>query len=210
MQQRLADEVRNLVLVTEAGQAFGRQDSESGLLESMTRSARILFDFEHTVILLENPASGELVGAPAPGLARVAELTIPLGRGGVLAGVALEQRIACVDRSAPELGLAEQQLLRILGSESMVCVPLIAGALPGRAGGRRGRLAGAGLPAARTVHARLRGAGRPRARGGHVRAGPGAPPAGHGHRRIPRSVAPRGARGEQPAGHHQELPERAR
>ncbi|UUZ46815.1 hypothetical protein LP420_23825 [Massilia sp. B-10] len=89
MQQRLADEVRNLVLVTEAGQAFGRQDSESGLLESMTRSARILFDFEHTVILLENPASGELVGAPAPGLARVAELTIPLGRGGVLAGVAL-------------------------------------------------------------------------------------------------------------------------
>lgn len=128
VQQRLADEVRKLVLVTEAGQAFGRQDSESGLLESMTRSARILFDFEHTVILLENPASGELVGAPAPGLARVAELTIPLGRGGMLAGVALEQRIACIDRSAPELGLAEQQLLRILGSESMVCVPLIAGA----------------------------------------------------------------------------------
>jgi len=128
VQQRLADEVRNLVLVSEAGQAFGRQHHESALLASMTRAARILFDFDHTVILLEHPASHALVGVPAQDQQKIAEFAVPLGRGGLLAGVAQERRMACIDRGAPELGLAEQQLLRILGSESMVCVPLVAGA----------------------------------------------------------------------------------
>lgn len=127
VQQRLADEVRSLVLVSEAGQALARQDSEGGLLEAMTRSARILFDFDTTVLLLEKPASGELVGVPTPQHQRVADFAVPLGRGGALAQVALDQRMACFDRAAPELGLAEQQLLRILGSESMVCVPLVNG-----------------------------------------------------------------------------------
>jgi len=64
VQQRLSEEVRNLVLVSEVGQTFARQQGESGLLESMTRSARILFDFDNTVILLENPTGHALVGAP--------------------------------------------------------------------------------------------------------------------------------------------------
>ena len=57
VQQRLSEEVRNLVLVSEVGQVFTRQQGnggESGLLEAMTRSARILFDFENAVVLLEN------------------------------------------------------------------------------------------------------------------------------------------------------------
>lgn len=128
VQQRLSEEVRNLVLVSEAGQAFARQQGESGLLEAMTRSARILFDFEHAVILLENPAARELVGAPAGGQQRIGEFTVPLAKGGLLAGAALEQRLAFVDRSAADLGLQEQQLLRILGTESMVCLPLVSGA----------------------------------------------------------------------------------
>jgi len=127
VQQRLAEEVRNLVLVSEAGQAFGRQPSESALLESMTRSARILFDFEQTVVLLDHPASHALVGVPVADQQRIAEFAVPIGHGGPLAGVALEQRMACIDRGAPDLGLPEQQLLRMLGSESMVCVPLVAG-----------------------------------------------------------------------------------
>jgi HD-like signal output (HDOD) protein/signal transduction histidine kinase len=128
VQQRLSEEVRNLVLVSEVGQTFARQQGESGLLESMTRSARILFDFDNTVVLLENPTGHALVGAPGPASQRLAEFSIPLARGGAVAASALERRLAYVRRDGEQLSLAEEQLLRMLGTESLVCVPLVAGA----------------------------------------------------------------------------------
>ncbi|MBC7685974.1 MAG: HDOD domain-containing protein [Bdellovibrionales bacterium] len=128
VQQRLAEEVRNLVLVSEVGQAFARQQREAGLLESMTRSARILFDFDNTVILLENPTGHTLIGAPSGEQQRMAEFTVPLDRGGPIADSASGRRLTVISRDAPELGVPEQQLLRMLGTESMVCLPLVAGA----------------------------------------------------------------------------------
>jgi HD-like signal output (HDOD) protein/signal transduction histidine kinase len=128
VRQRLSEEVRNLVLVSEVGQAFARQQGEDGLLESMTRSARILFDFDNTVILLENPTGHALVGMPTGEQQRIAEFSIPLARGGVVAEAALERRTAFVKRDAPTLGLAEEQLFRMLGTDSLVCVPLVSGA----------------------------------------------------------------------------------
>jgi len=134
VQQRLNEEVRNLVLVSEIGQVFARQGQdpderggETGLLESMTRSARILFDFESAVVLLENPTGHALVGAAAGGQQRIAGFALPLSRGGAVAQAALERKPAFVRRGQP-LALQEEQLLRILGAESVVCVPLVAGA----------------------------------------------------------------------------------
>lgn len=128
VQQRLSEEVRNLVLVSEVGQSFARQQGEAGLLESMTRSARILFDFDSTVILLENPTGHALVGAPSGASARIAEFAIPLAKGGAVAEAALERRLAFIGREGAPLGLAEEQLFRMLGSDSLVCLPLVAGA----------------------------------------------------------------------------------
>jgi HD-like signal output (HDOD) protein/signal transduction histidine kinase len=127
VQQRLQEEVRNLVLVSEVGQTFARQQGESDLLESMTRSARILFDFDNTVILLENPTGQMLVGAPGGAAQRIAEFAIPLNKGGPVAGAALDRRPAYVQREGQPLGLAEEQLFRMLGTDSMVCLPLVAG-----------------------------------------------------------------------------------
>lgn len=128
VRQRLSEEVRNLVLVSELGQTFSRQQGEDGLLESMTRSARILFDFDNTVILLENPTGHALVGMPTAEQQRIAEFSIPLRRGGAVADAALERRTAFVKRDADSLGLAEEQLFRMLGTDSLVCVPLVSGA----------------------------------------------------------------------------------
>lgn len=131
VQQRLSEEVRNMVLVSEVGQSFARQQGESGLLEAMTRSARILFDFGNAVVLLENPTGHALVGAPTQGSQRIAEFAVPLAKGGAIAKSALERRPAFIGREPHDggtLGLAEEQLLRMLGTESMVCVPLVAGA----------------------------------------------------------------------------------
>ncbi|KQV50909.1 HDOD domain-containing protein [Massilia sp. Root335] len=131
VQQRLSEEVRNLVLVSEVGQMFTRQQGnggESGLLEAMTRSARILFDFENAVVLLENPTGQALVGAPVTNQQRIAEFTVPLAKGGAVAQSALDRRLGFIRRDGRPLGLAEEQLLRILGTESFVCLPLVAGA----------------------------------------------------------------------------------
>jgi HD-like signal output (HDOD) protein/signal transduction histidine kinase len=128
VQQRLTEEMRNLVLVSEVGQTFARQQGESGLLESMTRSARVLFDFENAAVLLENPTGHALVGAPTANQQRIAEFSIPLSKGGAVAKAALERRLAFVRREGAPLGLPEEQLLRMLGTESLVCVPLVSGA----------------------------------------------------------------------------------
>jgi len=128
VQQRLSEEVRNLVLVSEVGQAFARQEGESALLESMTRTARILFDFDNTVILLENPTGQLLVGAPGIATARIAEFAIPLAKGGPIAAAALARRPAYLQRGGDALGLPEEQLLRMLGTEGLVCLPLVSGA----------------------------------------------------------------------------------
>ncbi|WP_426116519.1 HDOD domain-containing protein [Massilia sp. PWRC2] len=127
VRQRLSEEVRNLVLVSEVGQNFARQQGEANLLESMTRSARILFDFDNAVILLENPTGHALVGMAAGGQQRIAEFSIPLNRGGAVAAAALAKKPAFVKRDAQSLGLAEEQLFRLLGTDSLVCVPLVAG-----------------------------------------------------------------------------------
>jgi HD-like signal output (HDOD) protein/signal transduction histidine kinase len=128
VQQRLTEEMRNLVLVSEIGQSFARQQGEGGLLESMTRSARVLFDFENAAVLLENPTGHALVGAPTANQQRIAEFSIPLSKGGAVAKAALERRLAFVRREGAPLGLPEEQLLRMLGTESLVCVPLVSGA----------------------------------------------------------------------------------
>jgi HD-like signal output (HDOD) protein/signal transduction histidine kinase len=128
VQQRLTEEMRNLVLVSEIGQSFARQQGESGLLESMTRSARVLFDFENAAVLLENPTGHALVGAPTVNQQRIAEFSISLAKGGAVAKAALERRLAFVRRDGTPLGLSEEQLLRMLGTESLVCVPLVSGA----------------------------------------------------------------------------------
>lgn len=128
IQQRLSDDVRNLMLVSEAGQAFARQQGESALLEAMTRSARILFDFDNAVILLENASGHALVGTAGGAVQRLAQFSVPLDKGGALADAALERKPALIPGDAHQIGLTEQQLLRILGTDNMVCVPLVAGA----------------------------------------------------------------------------------
>ncbi|ELX11145.1 histidine kinase [Janthinobacterium sp. HH01] len=127
VQQRLSEEVRNMVLVSEMGQTFARQQGEAGLLDAMTRSARILFDFENAIVLLENPTGHALHGtATGDQQQRLAEFVIPLNKGGVVAESASARKLSFVSRDTQALSVAEEQLFRILGSEGMVCLPLVA------------------------------------------------------------------------------------
>lgn len=127
-QKQLTDEVRNLVLTSEAARSFSRQQGEAGLLESITRSARILFDFEDSVIFLMSANGQKLLGIPVgENKQRLKEFSISLGGGGVLVEVALQRRLAYLNRAGNPLGIVEEQLLRLLGSESLVCLPMTSG-----------------------------------------------------------------------------------
>ncbi|WP_426319529.1 HDOD domain-containing protein [Pseudoduganella sp. R-43] len=132
VQVRLSEEVRNMVLVQEMGQSFARQQGEAGMLDAMTRSARILFDLETTVILLESPTGHALQGAGSgEAQQRLAEFAVPLNMPGLLSDAANGRQLAFAARigsgAGAGLGIAEEQLFRIIGSEALVCLPLVAG-----------------------------------------------------------------------------------
>ena len=123
--KQLSEEVLNLVLTSEAGRSFSPQQGEAALLESMARSARILFDFEDTTVLLMNGAGKHLVGVPiGENKQRLKEFTVSLTSGGVVSEAALQRRLAFIVGDGNPLGVAEEQLLRILKCDAFVCIPL--------------------------------------------------------------------------------------
>jgi HD-like signal output (HDOD) protein/signal transduction histidine kinase len=124
--ERLAARVRDLVLASEAGRSFARQDAESKLLETITQSALLLFDFEDVILFLIDDKAQALIGAPVgPHRRRLAGFSIPLNTGGALAATAHQSRLTTISHQGDSLGVAEEQLLRILGTQHLVCVPLV-------------------------------------------------------------------------------------
>ncbi len=126
--ERLSDEVRNMVLAANAGQTFARRQSEQELRETVLRSARILFGFDDAVMLQMSPTGQALVGCPVGvDRQRLAEFSMPIdGAGGAntIALAALQLRPVYVKRGGALLGVGEEQVLRMLGTDALVAVPL--------------------------------------------------------------------------------------
>jgi HD-like signal output (HDOD) protein/signal transduction histidine kinase len=128
VQGRLADQVRNLVLASEAGRSFAREADENGLLEAATRSARLLFGLDDALILLMNDTGHALIGMPVGSQhQRLAQFSIPVSSVGAIAATTQQKDVVFIGHERNQLGIAEAQLLRVLDAECLVCVPLIAG-----------------------------------------------------------------------------------
>ena len=116
------------MLSSEAGRSFSRQKGDRELLETVTRSARILFDFEDVIILLVNCTGKALVAVPVgEHRQRMNEFSIALVNGGVVAEAARQRQLAFVGHDGNPVGIAEDQLLRVLGTRALVCLPLSSG-----------------------------------------------------------------------------------
>lgn len=127
-QQTLNEELHNIAQTSEAVRVFERQESEPDLLAAITRSACILFNLEEVVVFLTDEKKQNLVGIPVNEYRqRLTGFSIPLNRGDIIAEVALRQRPAFITSNVNKLGIAEKQILRILGSECLVCLPLASG-----------------------------------------------------------------------------------
>lgn len=128
VKEQLSAEVQNLVLSSEAGRTFTRNPSEAALLESVARSAHLLFDFSDSIILLMNGDGQALVGAPLGGFKqRLNEFAIAISGDGVVAGAARKGHIAFVGHNGHAPTIAEEQIRRMLGTQSLVCLPLVFG-----------------------------------------------------------------------------------
>lgn len=126
--RQLSEEVRNLVLSSEVGRSLSRQKEDSGLLEAVTRSARILFGFEDVLTLLMNCTGKALIGVPVGEYhQRMNEFSIALVNGGVIAEAARQRQLAFVGHDGNPVGIAEDQLLRVLNTQALVCIPLASG-----------------------------------------------------------------------------------
>ena len=125
VQERLSEEVRNLVLASNIGRTFSGRQSEDDLLETVLRSARILFGFTDAVSLQMDDTGQFLVGR-AIGVAhqRLTEFSVALDSDSALALAATACRPAYVRRSGKLLSVGEEQLLRMLASSALVILPL--------------------------------------------------------------------------------------
>lgn len=121
----LVDEVRNMALVAAAGQSFSRMRGDRELLESITRTARILFNFEDMAVLLHSANTQALVGIPlGEHQSRLSEFSVPLTSGGIIAESVLTRQVVFSERNEGRLALVEEQLLRFMSAECLVCLPL--------------------------------------------------------------------------------------
>jgi putative nucleotidyltransferase with HDIG domain len=125
--KRLTEEVHNLVLTSEVGRTFVRQQDQAGLLETMVGAAHMLFNFDDAIVFLINGNGSVLEGSPtSKQQRRLKEFSIPLANGGVIAEAALQRRIIFIGQGGSPLGIVEEQLLRVVRSECLVCLPLAA------------------------------------------------------------------------------------
>lgn len=122
---QLAEEVHQLVLTNELTRNLGRQRSDTQLLESLTRSARLLFDLEDALILLVSHGNRSLVGVPlGKHRQRLAEYSVPLVAGNSMADAVLKKTPLFLNRQALPVSIAEDQLMRVLDTDAAVVLPL--------------------------------------------------------------------------------------
>lgn len=124
--ERLTEEVRNLMLTTNAGRTFARRQTEEELRETVIRSARILFGFDDAVMLQMDATGHALVGCPlGVHRQRLTEFAVPVdGGSNAIARAATQLRPAYAKRGGALLGVGEEQVLRMLGTDALMVLPL--------------------------------------------------------------------------------------
>ncbi len=127
-QKKLNEELHYIVQASETQRTFAKQASESKLQQTVIRSARILFNLDDAVILLLDKASQTLTGNHGGDhRQRLSEFSLPLVRSSAVAEAAMRKHPTFISSKHHPLGVADEQLLRMLGAEWIVCLPLVSG-----------------------------------------------------------------------------------
>lgn len=126
LQQRMAQDMQNLMLSSEMSRFLGTVDDEAQLHAAMTQAACILFNTDDAAILIADDRQQSLAGTDTGRHnGRVSQYRSYLSTGGPLAAAVRNRQIVFVTADSPSLGVPEEQLLRIMGAECVVLVPIV-------------------------------------------------------------------------------------
>ncbi|MET3105448.1 HD-like signal output (HDOD) protein/GAF domain-containing protein [Oxalobacteraceae bacterium GrIS 1.18] len=125
-QQKMMVQLHDMMLSSTLERSFAQQGGETDLLETVTRAARILFNFDCAVLLVTNPTGDALVGSRSgEHRQRLADFVLPLNmENSSIAHAALTRQIGFTPAVTPTMHVVEQQLLRLFATEHLACVPL--------------------------------------------------------------------------------------
>jgi signal transduction histidine kinase len=126
-QARLNEEIRNRSLMAELAQLLARQKGDAQMLECVRQQAGVLLDLTDAVVFLMQAGGKSLVGVAAgQQRQRLADFSISLGASGIGEAV-LQRKPVLLQKQQGVLNLVEDQLRRAFGSDSLMCIPLVAG-----------------------------------------------------------------------------------
>ncbi|MGD8642656.1 MAG: HDOD domain-containing protein [Chromatiales bacterium] len=128
-QLELAGKVEENALVDGVRGVIRGAAGEEGVLLALQQSAGILFDVRHVLFFLHQESDGTLLGrSPMEPGSLVGELAVPLQAGrSLIADAWLGAGPTDTGGSEDELSVLDRQVLRLLGSEAMVCLPMLTG-----------------------------------------------------------------------------------
>lgn len=123
----LSGELKNMLLAGQIGKTFSHQQSEISLIETITKSACILFNLERAIVLQFDRPNKQLRGARAgEHRHRLADFILPLSEKNSQIAVSVhESKLALIGEDKEALGLPEEQLLRLFETERLLCLPLL-------------------------------------------------------------------------------------
>lgn len=122
---RLGDEIHQFVQASELGRFFSSFQDEERLLKAICGAACSEFQFDNICLLLRDDDRNALFVYPlGEGQQRLAGFSISLGKSGPITDAALQNWLNILSPDDAANGIAEEQLLRILGTERLVCLPL--------------------------------------------------------------------------------------
>lgn len=124
LSERITGEVGSVLLASNIALSFSQRDTEDELQTAVLRSSRILFGFEDAVFLQVDRVKQTLVGcAKSHDHQRVNDFVVPMG--GVIGNSVVAQQPVYIQTGAQLLSVSEEQLLRLVGTDVLVALPLV-------------------------------------------------------------------------------------
>ncbi len=126
----LARQIRSIALLNSAQQHLSTGHDLESTLQIIQRDLKILFGLSHSLCFLYNEAENQLI-ATASHLnknEKQNEFSIPVKPGRSLLAETIQQKHLCFSPAPPaqnSLAVIDQQLIRLLKGDGMLCIPLI-------------------------------------------------------------------------------------
>ena len=127
--EELAGWVRDISLLQSSSEAFLRADDRSGILQKTRQGLQLLFDVQYVFFFQyrEDSLIGVAMGSEDQEDV-IRELTVPFReQSSLLVKALLQQRILDTFDTKTALSILDEQLVRFLGGEGMVCLPMQVG-----------------------------------------------------------------------------------